>query len=448
MGPPILDDKNHLPAWLADLFPTSIIMEKARKSGFVKRLRKLNPKFLLFVLVFSISSHSKPSLEEFFRRYNDFDDTLDSDNKIKYQSFSNRFNEDMVKFLREMLDYYIDSTLSICPARLKDPIKDLKDIWIQDSSIIRLSDKLAKIIPAARTKGEAAGLKIHAVYSAVSHSLNSLEITGERVHDSKKLKIGPNVKGVLFLSDLGYYSNSIFAKINDYGGFFVSRLKTNATPKLETILTETFPNKEEYQKGTKLNDLLEKAPKEGMIDLICSFTARFNPDGGKVENILVNFRVVCFWDTKTRIWHTYVTNLPKQAYSTEEIYQLYRYRWIIELLFKELKGDYDLGNLHLAEKNLAYAHVYSMIIRLLISRNLYKLCVQTIEEKERYRYGPMLWSKVLAEKALEFLSILNQAIFGDGNVLGRWNKLESSLRDLAKSRHKNYSRLSLDFIAF
>jgi hypothetical protein len=54
----------------------------------------------------------------------------------------------------------------------------------------------------------------------------------------------------------------------------------------------------------------------------------------------------------------------------------------------------------------------------------------------------------LAEKALEFLSILNQAIFGDGNVLGRWNKLESSLRDLAKSRHKDYHRLSLDFIAF
>jgi len=448
MNPPLIDDKNHLPTWQAKLFPMGIIMEKARNSGYVKRLRKLNPTYLLLVLVFGISSHSKPSLEEFFRRYNDFDDSLDSDNKMKYQSFSKRFNEDMIQFLREMLDYYIESTLSICSARLKSPIRDLKDIWIQDSSIIRLSNKLAKLLPAVRANGEAAGLKIHAVYSAVSHSLKSLEITGERVHDSKMLKIDHSVKGVLFLADLGYYSNSIFAKIENYGGFFVSRLKSNATPKLDKILTKSFPDNEQYQKGMELKDLLEKIPSKGMIDLICSFTVRFNPDGGKKKKITMNFRVVCSWDQKMTLWHTYVTNLPNEAYDTEKIYQLYRYRWIIELLFKELKGDYDLGNLHLAEKNLAYAHIYAMVIRLLISRNLYKLCMQTVKQEERCRYGPMLWSKVLAEKALEFLSILNQAIFGHEDVSERWDKLELSLRDLAKSRHKKYRRLSLDFIAF
>jgi IS4 transposase len=448
MNPPLKEGEKNLGSWQADLLSMDIVMEKARNSGYVKRLRKLNPVYLLSVLVFGISSHSKPSFEEVYRRYIDFDDTLDLKNKMKIQSFSNRFNEGMVKFLQEMLEYYIESTGLNRSAKLKGPIQDLKDILIQDSTILRLSQKLKSMYPALRSKSGAAGLKIHAVYSAISHSLKSIEISGERVHDSKMLKIGPDVKDVLLLFDLGYYSNSTFAKINYYGGLFVSRLKKNATPNMVKILSASSQVKKIFQKGMPLNDLLKKCPKTGKIDILCSFKTRFNPDGGMVKTIYMDFRVVCFWDEEASIWHTYVTNLPKTAYQTDDIYQLYRYRWIIELLFKELKGDYDLGNLHLAERNLAYAHIFSMLIRLVISRNLYKFCVQKVDKEERNRYGPLLWSKVFAEKAHEFLSILHQDIFGNGDVIERWEKLESSLRHLAKSRHEKYPRVSLQFLAF
>jgi IS4 transposase len=77
--------------------------------------------------------------------------------------------------------------------------------------------------------------------------------------------------------------------------------------------------------------------------------------------------VICFWDDNFKIWHTYVTNLPSEEYSNEEVYHLYQYRWIIELLFKEMKGDYDLGHLLFAKDPLAYVHIYSMLIRLVIT---------------------------------------------------------------------------------
>jgi len=437
-----------LATWQKNLLSASIVMEKARSSGYVKRLRKLNPAYLLYILVFGISSHSKPSFEEVYRRYIDFDGNLDLKDRMKIQSFYKRFDEGIVKFLHEMLDYYIDTTCLDCSARLKGSLLNLKDILIQDSSIIRVSAKLKNEWPAQRSNVAAAGLKIHAVYSAISHSLKSIVISGERVHDSKMLKIGPDVKDTLFLSDLGYYSNSIFAKIKHYGGFFVSRLKKNATPKINKILYAPPQVKKQFQKGLPLNDFLEKCPKTGKIDILCTFKTRFNPDGGKIKTIYMNFRVVCFWNEKASIWHTYVTNLPKKAYSTDEIYQLYRFRWVIELLFKELKSDYDLGKMHLTEQNLTYAHIYSILIRLVISRNLYKFCVHEVEEKDRKRYSPQLWSKVFAEKAQEFLSILQQDIFGNVDAIERWEKFESSLRHLAKSRHKNYQPLSLQFIDF
>ena len=118
------------------------------------------------------------------------------------------------------------------------------------------------------------------------------------------------------------------------------------------------------------------------------------------------------------------------------MYELYKYRWAIELLFKELKSDYDLGELLIKNPSLAYIHIYSMIIRMIVNRNLYSWILLTVEPEKREKYGPLLWSKVFAEKAHEFLSILNQSIFGKDEVSKRWGKLERSLRQLAKSRHK------------
>lgn len=205
MKPPLVDEKNRLHRWQSELLDAKFASEKAREIGLIRRMRKFNPAYLLYILTFGISCHTKPSFEEIYRNYIDFDDTTYKDGKIRIQSFVKRFNECMVAFLLSMLNHHIEITLSECHARLKKPINILKDILIQDSTIIRLSKKLSTELPAARYRGEAGGVKIHAVYSAVAHSLKSFQITGERVHDSKMMKIDDDVNEKLFIFDLGYY---------------------------------------------------------------------------------------------------------------------------------------------------------------------------------------------------------------------------------------------------
>ena len=80
-------------------------------------------------------------------------------------------------------------------------------------------------------------LKIHAVYSTVYHSIQSIVITTERTHDGKKLQIGPEVQNTLLINDLGYYSLKTFSKIHNFGGFFISRVKSNAIPEVNSILS-------------------------------------------------------------------------------------------------------------------------------------------------------------------------------------------------------------------
>ena len=438
----------NLREWVITKFTRDLIENKARETGFLKRKRKLDPVHLVFVLVFGVSSHLHPTLEEIYRHYIDFDDNPKIKTAILNQSFRKRFNEKLVVFLKSLLDYYIDQMVHQSPAHLKGIVEDFKDILVQDSSIIRISKKLFELHPAARSRDDSAGLKIHAVYSAVSHSVKNAIITTERVHDAKMLEIGPEVENTLILNDLGYYSLKTFLKIQEYGGFFVSRVKTNAVFRVVTINSgpSDFLSIVDLNCFKDINgdDFFEKIPKKGVFDLICSFHIGDERINKVKKPIFREFRVICTWNPTAKKWLVYITNLTKERFSADDIYGLYRFRWVIELIFKELKGDYDLGKMLLGNEPMAFIHIYSMLLRFIISRDLFCWIVSSTRKNDKEKYTPLLWSKVFAEKALEFLSVLNQHFFGGGNVKKRWEKLERSLRHLAKNRNP-HKVLSLNF---
>ena len=99
--------------------------------------------------------------------------------------------------------------------------------------------------------------------------------------------------------------------------------------------------------------------------------------------------------------------------------------------------SYDLGKMLPGNEPLGYIHIYSMLIRLTLSRDFYCWIVSTTRKSDKDKFTPLLWSKVFAEKVLEFLSVLNQYFFVSRNVTKRWEKLERSLRHLAKNRNSH-----------
>ena len=105
-----------------------------------------------------------------------------------------------------------------------------RDVMIQDSTIIRLHESLASKWPATRSRKAAAGVKVAFLTSAVANSPKSLSILPENTSDLKTLKVGPWVKDIILLFDLGFYKYQLFSRIVENGGFFVSHLKSNANP--------------------------------------------------------------------------------------------------------------------------------------------------------------------------------------------------------------------------
>jgi len=66
--------------------------------------------------------------------------------------------------------------------------------------------------------------------SAIASGPKSVSLYAETTNDLRTLRIGPWIKDRILLIDLGFYKYQVFTRIKENGGYFVSRLKSNANP--------------------------------------------------------------------------------------------------------------------------------------------------------------------------------------------------------------------------
>lgn len=77
-----------------------------------------------------------------------------------------------------------------------------------------------------------------------------------------------------------------------------------------------------------------------------------------------------------------MTNIPLTVLSAQAIAQIYAARWLIELLFKQLKSFYQLQAFPSENIHLVHALLYSALITMLVSRRLEQALQQLLRNKE------------------------------------------------------------------
>src|SRR5659263_595700 len=173
---------------LCSLLSKEYLKSAAKISGLIKRERKIEAFVILWVLIFSFGTHLPRKLAKMKRKYE-----TESKKELAYSSCYMRFTHELGEFLRH------------CVAHVIEQLTKLKDVFIQDSTIIRLHKSLAKKWPAARSKTVAAGVKVGMLVSAIANSPKSIGIYPERTSELKTLRIGPWIKDRILLIDLGFY---------------------------------------------------------------------------------------------------------------------------------------------------------------------------------------------------------------------------------------------------
>jgi len=272
-----------------------------------------------------------------------------------------------------------------------DLIEELqqKDI-IQTKDVVSLIDSTPIMLLKrghkwAESTMKITGLKVHLVYNLSSGIPTYFEITGARTNDVNVSRTLEIQRGFTYVFDKGYTDYNWWYEINSCGAFFVTRLKKNAKTKV----------------------LQENSCQGNILQDEIILLSNQHPRGGKTNNYSqtpLRRVVVNRADKDTPL--VLITNDFKR--SAEEIAELYKQRWQIELFFKWIKQNLKIKKFIGTNENairsqicialigfvlLRLANILQTICKQISMKNLIVIVKNTMFVKERIYYKPNVYNK-------------------------------------------------------
>ncbi len=240
-------------------------------------------------------------------------------------------------------------------------LNQFREVLAQDGTVLQLSPSLATLFPATRTNVVDAAAKAHVAADLCERRIVDVTVTGERDSELDEVYKTMDFKpGGLYLFDLGYTSYDLFSLIKLSKAFVVMRLKDSANPTV--VHVREGIRKPRASEGQQLKKIE-----------ICKTADRFDLDAefrcAEVAET-VTMRVVGLWNPETQRYHRWVTNLPPELFDVEELYNLYRQRWTIELLMKFLKSSCHLDHLDTSNPDALRTLIYASLLAAVILQSL------------------------------------------------------------------------------
>lgn len=405
-----LDGDNLVERELCNLFPSEWLRNKAKETGLIKRERKIDPVIIFWVLAIGYGTFLQRTLAGLKRNYETASNRILSDSSWYY-----RFTPELVAFLRECVARGLEYLAQEPSRSLSERLSPFQDVLIQDSTIVRLHEKLAKIWPATRSRKVAAGVKVAVLTSAIASGPKSVALFAENTNELKTLKIGPWIKDRILLIDLGFYKYQMFTRIKENGGYFVSRLKSNANP-LIIEANRSYRGRSIDVRGKHLQDILKDLKRQVLdVDVDVAFNRRAYRGMEKKDN--ERFRLVAVYNEDEDKYHLYITNLSQDLLEPQEVARLYGARWEIEILFKELKSKYALDVVSTTNPQVIEAFIWIAILTLLISRRIYTMIRRLNPKASMVRFTQLRWSNIYSESASRILNAVLQFLGLDTSLI-------------------------------
>jgi len=206
----------------------------------------------------------------------------------------------------------------ISDSRIKDAIR--KQVKIFDSTTISLFQEIMKCVGRKPKSGKSkGGVKAHTVINADEKLPTLVWYTPASTSDHvllSKLKLDPDT---IYVFDKGYNDYLAFSRFSDNKTGFVTRQKDNAS--YEGLGEFEIPD--EIHPGVIKDEKIQVEVKL---------------KNGKKKKL--KLRRIAFWENTSKRLFIYITNLFDIR--ADLIAALYKLRWQIELLYKQLKQNFPL----------------------------------------------------------------------------------------------------------
>ena len=227
----------------------------------------------------------------------------------------------------------------------------MKRLQIIDSTTITLFSNLL-FTGAGRhpkTGKKKGGIKVHTVIHANEGVPSDIKFTSAATNDSFMLKPSALSEGDIMAMDRAYIDYEKFQQLSERGVIYVTKMKKSL-------------------RYTVLEDTMYQTP-EGLMR-VRTQTVEFVKQKKGEEAIRHKARIITYCDEKKRKLISLLTN--DMDFDPDEIIAIYRKRWEIELLIKQMKQNFPLKYFYGESANAIKIQIWVTLIANLLLMLLQK----------------------------------------------------------------------------
>ena len=226
-----------------------------------------------------------------------------------------------------------------------------KRLFIMDSTTITLFSNILKGAGRNPIKGKKkGGIKVHTIITSDENVPRFIRFTSAATHDHTLLKDIDIPRGSILVFDKGYVDYKIYEGFSTKGITYVTKLKDNA--KYEGLEELDIPD--DSDQGIIKDEMIE----------ISKRTPKTEP------NIKHKSRRIAYWDDDKGKLMIFLTNSTELT--AGEVVEIYKRRWQIESLFKQLKQNFQLRYFYGDSVNAIESQIWVVMIANLLLTVLQK----------------------------------------------------------------------------
>lgn len=315
----------------------------ARDCGFVKRKSTLSGSDFLELLMFNSQNGCQTTLNDLAE---DFE--INVGKSISKQGLDARFNENAVVFLNQVLSKML--SFSLQELKLQTPKNTFQSCMIKDSTRFAVPDQYAETYKGhgGATKSKAM-ISIQYEMDLFSGQYADLALTSACRNDQRDSKESCSAirANTLLIRDLGYVTSTYLKSVIKKEAYFLNRLpsqmivydtnKNNEKVDFEKLERKMKRYQLPYLELRVLIGQKAQIPCRLIVHRADEKTARHRLKKTSKNSKSIGCKVSKEQKVRSRL-SLYITNVKKEVLNTQNVADIYRLRWQIELVFKTWKS--------------------------------------------------------------------------------------------------------------
>jgi hypothetical protein len=391
------------------VFAESLLNACGKDAKFCRRERIITPFRLGLALTATCASQRVETIADFHCAFNALWSTT-----ITYKAFYNQLAKShFADFMRIATSRLIgEMTLKVLRFEKGRAFAEFRHIVIQDGSSFAIHDGLREVFPGRFKVVKPAAVELHTTMDLLCDAPTTVVLTPDTTNEQAFLPEPVSLQESLLLADRGYLDLHYMRRVQTAGGFFIIRAKAGMNPQVVEAFREDGKRLRSLR-NKPLQTIHAKLPKRQRVELVVHWQVDGHP---------LCLRLIISWNRQTQSFVYLLTNLPATRYPLEMICRAYKWRWQVELLFKEWKSYANLHAFDTAKVPIVEGLIWAAIAAAALKRFLAHM-TQLLTEV------PMSTRKV-AMCAVHVLGDLVAAL-KSGDVAGLYAALETAITYLA-----------------